>query len=168
VSDRRTMSAIAASVAVRHEVTLAQLRGDDRRREYTWARQEAMAAMHAAGFSDAQIGRFLGGRDRSTVSHGRSAHYARDGVLPPQRQRIVHVGLCPTPIQPLQANPWTEAEDRVVAWAFHRGVPRKVIGREIGRTAKAIARRERALGLKEAGRQRLSCTWNYGFTSWAA
>jgi hypothetical protein len=162
VNDRRTMAAIVAGVATRHEVTVAQLKGDDRRREYAWARQEAMAAMHAAGFSDTQIGRYLGGRDRSTVSHGRSAHYARDGAPPPKRPQVAAACRTSTLIQPLQGNPWTDDEDRVIAWAFHRGVPRKVIGREIGRSAKSIARRERALGLKEANQRRLSCTWNYG------
>jgi len=58
---------------------------------------------------------------------------------------------------------WTDGEDRVVRWATRRGIPRKVIGREIDRTAQAIRHRERRLGVLPVDGQRACFGWNFGF-----
>lgn len=73
-----TMAAIAVEVAERHGVSVDELRGPQLRRQVTRARQEAMALIYATGrFSNSQIGRFMGGRDHTTVLHGRRSHAAR-------------------------------------------------------------------------------------------
>jgi hypothetical protein len=60
------------------------------------------------------------------------------------------------------ARRWSDDEDRVVIWAHRRLVPRKVIGREIGRSAQAILEREERLGLSNKADRRPSFSWNYG------
>jgi chromosomal replication initiation ATPase DnaA len=64
------MAAIAERVAAEHDLTLSDLRRGGRERVYSWPRQVAMAAMRDAGYSLSQIGRFMSGRDHSTVSYG--------------------------------------------------------------------------------------------------
>lgn len=69
---------------------------------------------------------------------------------------------------------WTEDEDRVIRWAARRCIPRKVIGRHIDRTAKAIQSREFRLGIVKpvalAGGfnrrpKRTAAIWNAGIES---
>lgn len=73
-----TMREIAVAVAQRHGVTLDQLRGPQRQKYLSVARQEAMWTMYRTGrFSNGQIAAFLGDRDHTTVIHGRRAHEAR-------------------------------------------------------------------------------------------
>ncbi len=72
------MADIAARVAEENLVTLADLRGPSRTKRIAWPRQEAMRQMVDAGCSTTQVGRFLGGRDHTTVMHG--ARAARERV----------------------------------------------------------------------------------------
>lgn len=73
-----TMAQITAEVAVRYGITVGQLKGPRGPQSVAVPRQEAMWTMHEVGrFSHAQIGRFLGGRDHSTVVHGVQAHERR-------------------------------------------------------------------------------------------
>jgi chromosomal replication initiation ATPase DnaA len=79
-----TMAAITAIVAARHGLTVEELREPGRSRYVAYPRQEAMWMMRqvktANGehrFSLPQIGRYLGGRDHTTVLHGVKAHEAR-------------------------------------------------------------------------------------------
>lgn len=51
-------------------IDLFDLRGPARHEPLVHVRQDAMRAMADAGFSTTQIGRFLGGRDHSTVIWG--------------------------------------------------------------------------------------------------
>jgi chromosomal replication initiator protein len=68
---------VATDVAVCHGLTLAELRGPSCVRKLSRARQAAYAALKAEGYSTTQIGRWLGGRDHSTVVSGIKAHLAR-------------------------------------------------------------------------------------------
>lgn len=70
VIEVNTMRAIIEDVARRSELTVAELRGPGRARRYSWPRFEAMYLMREADHSLAQIGKFLGGRDHTTVLHG--------------------------------------------------------------------------------------------------
>lgn len=68
---------ICAPIAAAAGVHVANLIARDRRCFVVVARQEAMRACHAAGFSASIIGRFLDGRDHATVAHGIHAAKAR-------------------------------------------------------------------------------------------
>ncbi len=59
---------------------LADMIGPGRTRCLAWPRQDAMAAMAAAGYSLNQIGGFFGGRDHTTVIHGIRRAHARKGL----------------------------------------------------------------------------------------
>lgn len=66
----RPMRQIAHEMAVRHELTLEDLKGPDRSKRIARVRFAAMAAIrHQTGFSFPQIGAFFGGRDHTTVMH---------------------------------------------------------------------------------------------------
>ena len=56
---------------------LADMIGPGRVRVLAWPRQDAMAAMAAAGYSLTQIGNYFGGRDHTTVIHGIRRSMAR-------------------------------------------------------------------------------------------
>lgn len=68
---------IVARVAAANLVTVQELIGDSRKRQLAWPRQDAMRALHEAGYTLVPIGRFLGWRDRATVRHGIKASAAR-------------------------------------------------------------------------------------------
>lgn len=72
-----SMAAIALEVAERYDLTVDDLRGRDRDRYLSRARQEAMWHMVQNGKSLTQIGRFLGGRDHTTIIAGAKAHALR-------------------------------------------------------------------------------------------
>lgn len=73
-----TMAQILARVAEKHGLTVADLKGPRIAPRFSHPRQEAMHAMHAVGrWSLPQIGRFLGGRDHTTVLHGVRRHAQR-------------------------------------------------------------------------------------------
>lgn len=71
------MSVICEAVAQAYGVTAADLKGPSRSHTISMARQEAMRLMSEAGHSQPKIGRFLGGRDPSTIWHGIHAARAR-------------------------------------------------------------------------------------------
>lgn len=78
---RPKMLVIAQRVAAKWGVTLDELRGEIRARRVAWPRHEAMYEMYATGlFSLPQIGRFLGGRDHTTVLHGCRRHAERNNL----------------------------------------------------------------------------------------
>lgn len=79
VPDRKpSMREIAERVAAQYELSLADLRGPTKPRKIAHARQEAMAKIYAqGGLSNAQVGRFFGGRDHTTVVHARQQHARR-------------------------------------------------------------------------------------------
>jgi chromosomal replication initiation ATPase DnaA len=69
---------IVAEVAERHGLTAADLKGPSRLKHISHPRQEAMAALYITGrYSLPGIGRFLGGRDHTTVLVGIRKHEAR-------------------------------------------------------------------------------------------
>lgn len=75
---RALMAPIATRIAESHGLTLDDLKGPERCRRVAWPRQEAYAAIYETGcYSFAQIGRFFGGRDHSTVQKGLKRHAAR-------------------------------------------------------------------------------------------
>lgn len=78
---RRPMAEIAAQVCAADwcGLLINDLRGRDRRRRVTQARQRAMRLMHEAGWSLPQIGWYLGGRHHVTVLGGIRADRARAG-----------------------------------------------------------------------------------------
>jgi hypothetical protein len=65
-------------VASRHRVAPEDILGPSRRRAFAWPRHELMAELYATGnYSLPQIGRWLGGRDHTTVLHGVRVHAKR-------------------------------------------------------------------------------------------
>ena len=75
---RLSMAEIAAVVADRQGVSPAEIRGRGRTRRLVVARQAFMAEAYAQGrWSQPTIGRWLGGRDHSTIHHGIAAHRER-------------------------------------------------------------------------------------------
>ena len=76
---RPRMRDVAALVAERHGLSLAELKGPSATRRIAWPRQEAYALIrkHCPNISYPQIGQFFGGRDHTTVIYGVRAHEAR-------------------------------------------------------------------------------------------
>jgi chromosomal replication initiation ATPase DnaA len=74
---QQTMRSIAERIAADHQIEVADLRGPGRSKRISHIRQQAMAEMLKAGFSTTQVGRFLGGRDHTTVVFGARQHAAR-------------------------------------------------------------------------------------------
>lgn len=64
---------IALAFAEANRLTLADLCGPGRWVPLTHVRQDCMLAMREAGFSTLAVGRFLGGRDHTTVLSGVAA-----------------------------------------------------------------------------------------------
>lgn len=73
----RLSTRILYEVATRHNMTVDEMIGRDRRPRYIRARQEAMYLLRQAGYSYPQVGRFVGGRDHTTALHGERQHAAR-------------------------------------------------------------------------------------------
>lgn len=78
------MATIAGEIAARHGYTLSDLKGRSLLQPVVLARQEAMYWLYEERLSDGRrrwsypmIGRFLGGRDHTTVWFGARAHAAR-------------------------------------------------------------------------------------------
>ncbi len=76
-ADARLSTRILYEVATRHNMTVDEVIGRDRRPRYIRARQEAMYLLRQAGYSYPQVGRFVGGRDHTTALHGERQHAAR-------------------------------------------------------------------------------------------
>ena len=74
---RRTRVEIASEVCDRHRLSITELVSKSRERRIAWPRQEAMYMMRLQGFTLNQIGRYLGGRDHSTVLTGVKRHLER-------------------------------------------------------------------------------------------
>jgi len=75
---RRTMADIIADVSRRTGVPVIEIRGLSRFKSISHARQIFMAEAYATGrFSLPQIGRFLGGRDHTTILSGIRRHAER-------------------------------------------------------------------------------------------
>jgi hypothetical protein len=82
---------VAADVARAHGVCLADVCGPSRLRHLVRARQAVMHRLvHVDRFAVSEIGRFLGGRDHTTVLHGVRAHAARSGAPFITQQGISH------------------------------------------------------------------------------
>jgi chromosomal replication initiation ATPase DnaA len=60
--------AIAEKVCADHQISMEELRGPSRLIRYVRARRDAIAAMHAKGFSLHQMGETLN-RDHTTIVH---------------------------------------------------------------------------------------------------
>lgn len=68
---RPTMASIATEIALKHDLTLADLRGRNCSQRFVIPRHDAMAAIYATGrYSTTQIGRFFGDRDHTSAMHG--------------------------------------------------------------------------------------------------
>lgn len=68
-------------VAESYKVSVEELCGPSAERRLSWPRQELMALLYETGrYSYPAIGRFLGGRDHTTVLHGVRAHRARQAM----------------------------------------------------------------------------------------
>lgn len=63
------LTAICRPFARLHGVTVSAMRGRDRSPHIRTARNEAVAACVAAGFSTPVVGRFFDGRDHATILH---------------------------------------------------------------------------------------------------
>lgn len=73
----RKMREICNDVCITHDVTLDELKGRSMIRAVAWPRQDAMRLLALAGYSQQEIGRYLGRRDHTTVLHGIRASEAR-------------------------------------------------------------------------------------------
>lgn len=73
----RKMREICNDVCIAHDVTLDELKGRSMIRAVAWPRQDAMRLLALAGYSQQEIGRYLGRRDHTTVLHGIRASEAR-------------------------------------------------------------------------------------------
>lgn len=75
---RYTMASILDQIAEQYGVSVADLRGPDRTKAISTARQHAMWLMaQQPHLSLPQIGRYLNGRDHTTILHGIRQHQAR-------------------------------------------------------------------------------------------
>lgn len=73
-----TMGDVVDAVCREFNVTTDDIFGRSRKRDAVHPRQAAMAmCIGLAGKSTTQTGKFLGGRDHTTVMHGRDAHRNR-------------------------------------------------------------------------------------------
>lgn len=84
MTGRRSMHETATEIAHRHGVTLAELKGPHRRKGLVAARFEAYATLwdkHDLTRSAFLVGRFLGGRDHSTVIHGAQSYRRSQAAL---------------------------------------------------------------------------------------
>ena len=64
----RSLASLVCTVAERHGITMAAMRGDSRAHRFVVARRELAQEATAAGFGSPTIGRALN-RDHSTVLH---------------------------------------------------------------------------------------------------
>lgn len=72
------MQEIAEAVCQSHGIGMKDLLGRSRLKNLVWARQEFMwIACKQPHLSTVQIGRYLGGRDHSTIVYGRDSHQRR-------------------------------------------------------------------------------------------
>lgn len=62
--------AIAVRIACDYHVTVCDLKGPRRHKTIATARKALYAALRATGMSFPEIGRFVGGRDHTTVIYG--------------------------------------------------------------------------------------------------
>jgi len=76
---RRTPATAALlAVATEHDISVSELRGPARCHRIAHPRQELMWLLyHHHSMSYPQIGRFLGGRDHTTIMHGVARHQER-------------------------------------------------------------------------------------------
>lgn len=77
ITFRKTMAEICEEVAFDYEIDTDDIRGPSRVRVFVLPRDEFMARALDAGFSSGQVGRFLTGRDHSTVLTGAKRHRIR-------------------------------------------------------------------------------------------
>lgn len=74
------MLRIARQFAATNGLRVADLKGASQERPISSARQDLMVLLHSNGHSASVIGRFLGGRDHTTVLYGIKASKARAGA----------------------------------------------------------------------------------------
>lgn len=67
---QRSIETLAQIIAEGTGLSIKELRGSGRTRALSWPRQALMAAAENEGHSLPRIGRYLGGRDHTTVLHG--------------------------------------------------------------------------------------------------
>ena len=73
-----TMADIVARVAAEHGLSVKDIKGNSLRKKHTMPRQQAMWEIaQQERWSLTGVGRFLGGRDHTTVLHGIRAHERR-------------------------------------------------------------------------------------------
>lgn len=78
---------ILAEVADRHRLTVDDLKGPQVARKFAWPRQEAMWHLYESGrYSLPEIGRFLGGRDHTTILKGIRSYERRLSAVLPMRE----------------------------------------------------------------------------------
>jgi hypothetical protein len=74
---------IAEEVACRHGLSVRDLIGTQRAAKVSVARHEAAYCIWSQGHSYAQVGRWLGGRDHTTIIHAVRRHAERNGLALP-------------------------------------------------------------------------------------
>jgi chromosomal replication initiation ATPase DnaA len=71
------LSTLAHVTAREYGVKAKDIRGKSRVRQFVMPRQKVMAIALDMGYSSTMVGRFLGGRDHSSVLHGAARHKER-------------------------------------------------------------------------------------------
>lgn len=144
---------IIAEVARQHGVLVGEIAGPTRLIRVIRARQEAMYRLAAeTSLELEEIGRIIGGRDRSTVWHGVRAHAYRNGLVPPRGiNSMVEIekGRPKT-----KARPWTAAEEAIAAeiWSLPEGLKADEIRRRLpGRSYDSVRKVAIRLGLMSPG-----------------
>lgn len=81
---------VAELVATEYGMTLAEIKKRGQYRSLAWPRQEAMTLQREyTNWSLAEIGRWWGGYDHTTVIHAQRAVYAREKSLPEVLHRMM-------------------------------------------------------------------------------
>lgn len=146
-----TAEEILAGVARQHGVSVSEISGQTRLVRAIRARQEAMFRLTAETDLELEdIGRMIGGRDRSTVWHGVRVHAFRHGLVPPR-------GISPMTViekgrPKATSSLWTEADELAVAeiWTLPHGLRADAIRERLpGRSYRNCLDKARWLGIEE-------------------
>lgn len=78
---RRPLHTIAIEVCERHKISFGEFISPCRKLVYAKARQEFSYLAHKSGASYPAIGKFLGGRDHTTIMHADRKYKSEKGIV---------------------------------------------------------------------------------------
>lgn len=133
---RPTGAQILYDVSIEHGVSITDIKSARRQQHVVRARHKAMYRLATETLmSYPAIGRFLGGRDHTTVLHGYRAHMKRTGLD----------GNRPEKQEPVSGF-WTPEREQQLIEMIDRGELRESIAEKLGVTRSQIASKLTALG----------------------